>query len=68
MSHQPLAPHVQSALGALWGGAELDVVQLYYSMSGAPAGPISMLPLLPWSVGVGIIRGGFLGKGPPHKE
>ena len=26
MSHQPLAPHVQSALGALWGGAELDVV------------------------------------------
>ena len=36
-------------------------------MSGAPAGPISMLPLLPWSVGVGII-GGFLGKGPPHKE
>ena len=36
---------------------------LYYSMSGAPAGPISMLPLLPWSVGVGII-GGISGKRP----
>ena len=38
-------------------------------MSGAPAGPISMLPLLPWSVGVGImcywlLAGGVSGKRP----